>query len=83
MQTFRLRSANFCAVFKLVDDLRCQLFHGKWARVVSYSRQGAWRCTKPGCAAETRHNRELFSARQNVTVTELRPTQAERSGRVA
>ena len=32
----------------------CELRHGQWAETVSYSRQGAWRCTKPGCRAELR-----------------------------
>jgi hypothetical protein len=43
-------------MFKVLDDLSCQLFHGQWAEVVSYSRQGAWRCTKPGCASQARYD---------------------------
>ena len=45
-----------------IDDLVCQLFHGKWAEVVSYSRQGAWKCTKPGCASQARHDRSSAAA---------------------
>lgn len=33
------------------DLLWCDLFHGRWQELVSYSRQGRWRCTKPGCRA--------------------------------
>ena len=46
-----------------IDDLVCQLFHGKWAEVVSYSRQGAWKCTKPGCEAQARHDRASARSR--------------------
>jgi hypothetical protein len=52
---------------KLFDGVRCQLFHGHWAEVVSYSRQGAWRCTKPGCAAQARHDREIARRGQHPT----------------
>ena len=44
-------------MLKVVDDLACQLLHGRWAEVVSYSRHGAWRCNKPGCASQARHDR--------------------------
>jgi hypothetical protein len=54
-------------MFKVLDDLSCQLFHGQWAEVVSYSRQGAWRCTKPGCASQARHDRRVARARQHLT----------------
>jgi hypothetical protein len=40
-----------------LDAVWCQLFHGRWAELVSYSRQGAWRCTKPGCRAQERVDR--------------------------
>src|SRR5690348_17358216 len=40
------------------DELVCELFHSGWAKVVSYSRQGAWRCTRPGCRAQQRADRE-------------------------
>ena len=39
------------------DAVWCQLFHGRWAETVSYSRQGAYRCTKPGCRAQARADR--------------------------
>lgn len=51
-------------MLKVVDDLTCQLFHGSWAEVVSYSRQGAWRCNKPGCASQARHDRAVSRQRQ-------------------
>ena len=51
-------------MLKVVDDLACQLFHGRWAEVASYSRQGAWRCTKPGCASQARHDRVVGRQRQ-------------------
>jgi hypothetical protein len=40
----------------MLDEVFCQLLHGRWARVISYSRQGAWECVKPDCAAQARHN---------------------------
>ena len=46
-------------MLKLLEDLTCQLFHGRWAYVVSYSAQGAYRCTKAGCGAQARHDRPL------------------------
>ena len=51
-------------MLKVVDDLACQLFHGPWAEVVSYSRQGAWRCNKPGCASQARHDRVVGGQRE-------------------
>jgi hypothetical protein len=50
-------------VLNIVDELSCQFFHGEWAELVSYSHQGAWRCTKPGCAAQVRHDTALTRAR--------------------
>jgi hypothetical protein len=38
----------------MLNELVCQLLHGRWARVTSYSRQGAWECTKHGCRAQAR-----------------------------
>jgi hypothetical protein len=61
-------------MLKVVDDLVCQLFHSKWAQVVSYSSQGAWRCTKPGCAAQARHDR----MRDRRAVTRAETTGASR-----
>jgi len=52
------------------DVLFCQMFHASYADVVSYSRQGAWRCTKPGCRAQRMHD-----ARPSATAT--RPRAAE------
>jgi hypothetical protein len=49
-------------MLNIVDDLVCQLFHGKWAEIVSYSRQGRWKCTKPGCAAQARDDRASASS---------------------
>jgi hypothetical protein len=46
-------------MLKIVDEAVCQLFHEKWTELVSYSRQGAWRCNKPGCPAQERHDEEL------------------------
>jgi hypothetical protein len=40
----------------MLDELFCQLLHGRWARVISYSGQGAWQCDKDGCAAQARHD---------------------------
>ena len=45
-------------MLRLVQDLNCELFHSRWAEVVSYSRQGAWRCAKPKCAAQTRRDHD-------------------------
>jgi hypothetical protein len=36
------------------DELVCQLFHGRWTRMVSYSRLGSWRCDKEHCRAQLR-----------------------------
>jgi hypothetical protein len=44
-------------VLGLWDSLFCQLFHGAFVEVVSYSRQGAYRCGKAGCRAEQAHER--------------------------
>jgi hypothetical protein len=46
-----------------INKLVCQLFHARWAETVSYSRHGAWKCTKPGCAAQARHDRASASSR--------------------
>jgi hypothetical protein len=40
----------------MMDELFCQLLHGRWARVISYSRQGAWQCVKRGCRAQARRD---------------------------
>ena len=53
-------------MLEFIDDLVCQLFHGKWAEVVSYSRHGAWKCTKPGCASQARHDRASAGSRRPV-----------------
>jgi hypothetical protein len=53
-------------MFEVVDELTCQLFHGRWAEVVSYSRQGSWRCTRPGCRAQARQDDRLARARQRL-----------------
>ena len=41
----------------MFDELICQLLHGRKARLVSYSRQGAWECTHRGCRAQMRFDR--------------------------
>jgi hypothetical protein len=46
----------------IAGELVCQLFHGRWVELVSYSRQGAWRCTKPDCAAQASHEAEVGNA---------------------
>jgi hypothetical protein len=51
-------------MLKVLDDLTCQLFHGEFAEVVSYSRQGAWHCGKPGCASQATHDRDVLRARR-------------------
>jgi hypothetical protein len=48
-------------LFKMIDELMCQLFHGDAAEVVSYSRQGAWSCTRTGCRAQARHARAALA----------------------
>ena len=53
----------------MYDDVVCQLFHGKWAVPVSYSRQGQWACTKAECRAEARHL-AAESARKSVLLRE-------------
>jgi hypothetical protein len=50
-------------VLNSVNELICQLFHGQWSELVSYSHQGAWRCTKSDCAAQVRHDTALIGAR--------------------
>jgi hypothetical protein len=40
---------------RLYHELFCQLFHTDQLRLVSYSRQGAWLCTKPVCRAQANH----------------------------
>jgi hypothetical protein len=71
-------------MLEFIDDLICQLFHGKWAEVVSYSRQGAWKCTKPGCASQARHDRASAGSRRPVparnTSFEALPVQRRRKG---
>lgn len=49
-------------MLRVVDDAVCQLFHGRWAEAVSFSRQGAWRCSKSGCNAQARHDRGFGDA---------------------
>jgi len=39
---------------ELWDEVICELFHGAWIEMVSYSHTGWWRCTKPGCRAQRR-----------------------------
>lgn len=58
-------------MLNLVEDLSCQLFHSRWAEVVSYSRQGAWRCAKPGCAAQARHDTSTVRSSQAARLTRL------------
>jgi hypothetical protein len=72
----------------IVDDLICQLFHGRWAEVVSYSRRGAWACTKPGCRSQANHARRTNTHAPACTVSHApaprrRRTQAERGSRRA
>jgi hypothetical protein len=55
----------------MLNELFCQALHGPWARVVSYSRQGAWRCIKPGCRAQARRD-ALFVA-VPVPIPQVRP----------
>jgi hypothetical protein len=50
-------------MLKVLDDAVCQLLHGRWAEAASFSRQGAWRCSKSGCKAQARHDRDLAAAR--------------------
>jgi hypothetical protein len=67
-------------MFKILDDLACQLFHGHWAEVVSYSRQGAWRCNKPGCPGQARHDRQVAEIRRHAAGRGvLTPVQARAS----
>ena len=40
---------------RLYQELFCQLFHTDQLRLVSYSRQGAWQCTKLACRAQANH----------------------------
>jgi hypothetical protein len=49
-------------MWKAIDTVACQILHRRWAVLVSFSRQGAWKCTKPGCAAQARHDRALLAA---------------------
>src|SRR5438270_13895365 len=44
------------------DSLFCQMFHSSFAVVVSYSRQGAYRCSKTGCRAQRTHDAHLAVA---------------------
>jgi hypothetical protein len=44
------------------DSLFCQLFHSSFSVVVSYSQQGSYRCSKPGCRAQRRHDAQLAVA---------------------
>jgi len=63
-------------MLSVIDNLVCQVFHARWAEVVSYSRHGAWRCTKPGCAAQACHDRAHPSSSRPVphrTPLEVRP----------
>jgi hypothetical protein len=50
----------------MLDEVICQLLHGRWARAISYSHQGVWQCDKPGCAAQARYD----AARRQI----VRPT---------
>jgi hypothetical protein len=50
-------------MWKAIDSVACQILHRRWAVLVSFSRQGPWKCTKPGCAAQARHDRALLSVR--------------------
>ena len=68
-------------MLKVVDDLACQLFHGPWAEVVSYSRQGAWRCNKPGCSSQARQDRAIGLQRQQRQA--LRTIQVNPAARAA
>jgi hypothetical protein len=51
-------------MFHVLDNLICQLFHGQWAELISYSRHGAWRCGKPGCASQARQDVRAATAAQ-------------------
>jgi hypothetical protein len=58
-------------MLQLWDELFCQLFHGRWARVVSYSRLGPWACTKTTCHAAERYRRQgwrMITGRQSRAV---------------
>jgi hypothetical protein len=37
-------------------NLICQLFHRQNVELISYSRQGAWQCTRRGCRAQASHS---------------------------
>ena len=45
-----------------LDRLVCEFSHARWLELVSYSRQGAWRCTKPVCRAQAQHDRQSRAA---------------------
>jgi hypothetical protein len=57
----------------MLDELFCQALHGRWARVVSYSSQGAWRCSKPGCRAQARRDSLLVPVPVPVPVAQAGP----------
>jgi hypothetical protein len=55
------------------DSLFCQLFHSSFSVVVSYSQQGSYRCSKPGCRAQRRHEQQLVVAPPARAKTVLHP----------
>src|SRR5947209_6937782 len=56
-------------VLNLLDDVTCQLFHRKWAIIVSYSWHGAWACSKRACASQARQDRRVADLRHNLAPT--------------
>jgi hypothetical protein len=68
-------------MLSMIDNLVCQVFHARWAEVVSYSRHGAWRCTKPGCAAQACHDRAHSSSCRRP-VPQRTPLEMRRVGRI-
>jgi len=59
----------------IFDEVVCQLRHGRWSQIVSYSRQGAWGCAKRGCPAQARHDsaQRLHPSPQAQTIVQWRP----------
>jgi hypothetical protein len=66
-------------MLELFDDLFCQLFHARWAAIVSYSRQGAWRCAKGGCRAQARRSRPAIARLERLDLSRRRAETASAS----
>jgi hypothetical protein len=43
-------------IIRLYYNLVCQLFHRQNVELISYSRKGAWQCTRRGCRAQASHS---------------------------